>query len=196
MSEDTLYFVGTAEDESYLRTFAGVVGTSAIKFRLTEPMTLAEVEIVCAKLGITKIVTTSPKLLALLAKIPNTRKQPSIANYAGSLFKRGEFEYLIHHPLKQLISVSYGKFLSKRYVSKFTSPESWLKLPEFSRTVVNEHNHEQCWQELQSATLMAVDIETTKTNLAIRCIGYTAVWAANGEITCKSYVLPMDSLFN
>jgi DNA polymerase I-like protein with 3'-5' exonuclease and polymerase domains len=48
-----------------------------------------------------------------------------------------------------------------------------------------------------SAFLIAVDIETTKENLAIECIGYSAalVDPASGKLYIHSCVLPLDSLY-
>ncbi len=49
----------------------------------------------------------------------------------------------------------------------------------------------------QSAFAIAVDIETLKRNLTIRCIGYTALFLSkSGVLSTHSCVLPMDTMFN
>jgi DNA polymerase I-like protein with 3'-5' exonuclease and polymerase domains len=127
----------------------------------------------------------------------NTRKKPSINDYAGSMFKRDGLEIVFIDPLKQLISVPHGPFVARRYISKLTEADSWMQMPAFSFTVLDASNEQEYFNAFQSAILIAVDIETFSNPPSIRCIGYSALFiSATGEFTIRSVVLPLDSLYN
>ena len=132
-------------------------------------------------------------LLRLLPFTDATKTQPSIDNYAGSLFRKDGIEVVIVSPLHQLISVPYGKFLTSRYISKLTNPGAWIKPPAFNWCVLTPSNIEAEYEFARIASLSAVDIETYKENLAIRCIGFTSLILVNGTYTSRSVVLPLDS---
>lgn len=188
-----LLLIPTPEDVPYLPRLKSCVADSSVALYPSIPTTLAEVEFFCAKREITGIITTSQKVLQLLLSI---KSNPSIDNYAGSVIKRGNIEYLILNPLKQLISVPYGKFVTTRYCSKLTQPAEWLKLPKFNWAVSTTNNFEEFFNNANSSILLSVDIETTQTNTAITCIGFTAVCIDGGLINSYSYVIPMDSEYN
>ena len=98
------------------------------------------------------------------------------------------------HPLKQLLTVSYGKFLCKRFISKVISPNLWTEATEFKWEMITERNVSDVFISLTGAYAIATDIETFRSPLSIRCIGYTGIYiSSSGSITTKSYVLPMDS---
>jgi len=195
MNHDSLLFLGTSSDKSFLPKLKSCVG-SAKCFLSTEPIqTLFEVESYCKKRGITGVITTSATLLSKLLPQSGSSKAPSIDNYAGSLFTRNEIEYVIVHPLEQTITVPYGTFLLKRYVSKLVYKDKWPVAPHFNWTILRESNIEHEYNLASSSILMAVDIETYKENLAIRCVGFTTLNLVNGIYVSRSLVLPLDSEF-
>ena len=189
----TLLFVGTPDDRSYLAYLKPHIGTERCFVR-TEPFsTMYELKQYCAERDITKVLTTSPSLLAKISG----REKPSISNFAGSYFKEGGIEFVILDPLEQLVTVPYGKFLTARYVSKLTKPDKWLQAPKFQwRTINNEAELEEAVEFLSSCILIGVDTETLKNPLSLRCIGYTGLkMSSSGELETFSYVIPLTSFW-
>lgn len=194
-NHELLLFLGTSYDKSFLATLKGCVGSAKV-FLSTEPIqTLFEVESYCKKRGITGVITTSPILLQKLLPLSTSSKAPSVDNFAGSLFTKSGIEYVIVHPLEHTLTVPYGKFLLKRYVSKLVYKSKWPVSPTFNWCVLNESNIEAEYEKAQSSSLMAVDIETYKENLAIRCVGFTTLSLVGGHYVSRSTVLPLDSNF-
>jgi DNA polymerase I-like protein with 3'-5' exonuclease and polymerase domains len=192
-SHTTLLFLGIREDVPYLQRLKSCVGVAKV-FVLTAPVsTWTEISMYCKERNITGIFTTS---LVLLKKLTG-KDDAKLQNYAGSLFKRNDIEIVFVDPLPQLITVSYGAFMLRHYISKLTRPEDWITPPEFKWEVMSAENVERYYDNFKSAYLIAVDIETTQTNLAIRCCGYTAIHINNnGEFESTSFVIPVDSRFN
>lgn len=166
---------------------------------VTEPVSLlSHLEIYCDKRNITKVVSTNTAILKKLLELRgNNKNNPSLSDYQGSLFSYKSLEIVFISPLKQLFTVSYGKFIAARFISKVTASESWAEASEFSWELLTPVNLESTYNKFKGAYAIATDIETYKRNLAIRCIGYTAVFiSSSGSITTKSVVLPIDSSFN
>lgn len=188
-------FLGTFDDKPYvpyLKEFFS--GTPC--FVVCEPVEmLAHMGMYCSKRNITGVVTTSiPILSRLLERLGNPRAKPSLADYAGSVFDYQGLEIVFVPPLKQLFTVSYGRFIAARYISKVTRKDTWPESTSFTFETLSERNIEAFYASSQSAFATAIDIETTRTNLAIRCIGYTNIFIGpTGIITTESAVLPMDS---
>lgn len=188
----TLLFVGTPEDQPYLPRLKPLVGGASVFVTLpAQILTWTEIEFYAKKKGCTGIISDSPQLLAKILGEP----KPSLDSYAGSYFSRSDLEVVFIHPLPQLVSVPYGSFLASRYISKLVSPQSWNSYPAFSWTLGNESNIAKIYSEFQSASLLAVDIETTKLNLAITSISYTAVHLTDSIPRLSTIVLEMDTEF-
>lgn len=182
-------------DKPYLPYLKPYIGGKKVFVDLKPITTITEVEMYCRDpvRNITGVLSTS---LPLLRKLTG-RDKVSLDNYAGSYFKRNGIEYVFLDPLKQAVTVPYGKFLLKRYVSKLVSPESWLETPEFKWRVINQSNLSEAIQFLSSSNLIGVDIETFSNPLAIRCIGFTGVHlgSKSGIPECFSYCLPIKELW-
>lgn len=189
----TLLFLGTQEDKAYLPKLKSVVGTATVFVLLEQIQTITEVVLYCKKRNITGVISTSKTLLTKLLSRENERKQPSLDSYAGSYFKRDGIEFVFINPLEHFVSVSYGSFLARRFVSKLTAPEEWMQQPEFNWEIATASTIESIYSRYQNAYAIACDIETYKENLAIRCIGYTAIFITDGKFTTHSCVLPIDS---
>jgi len=189
-------FLGSNEDAEYVSQLKGMFN-GINTYVLTEKVELlSHLEMYCGKRNITKVVTTSSAILARLVNSQG-RKVPALSDYAGSLFKHKGLEIVFISPLKQLITVPYGKFLAARYISKVCAPDTWSDATAFSWTLLEPSNLQSTYDEYSNAYAMSVDIETVKTNLAIRCIGFTAIYLEpSGSFRTASHVLPMDSEFN
>lgn len=199
MAHKILLYLGTFLDKDYAPRLKPIVGTATVFTVFQDPQTLTELEVYCAKRNITGVFTSSVglliRLIASTGKSIESKRKPSIDNYQGSYFKYKGLEIIIVPPLKQLVTVPYAPFLFRRYISKLTAPEGWRKLPAFEYTLLTTRNHEDIFNQFSSATLIAVDIETLKEDLQIRCIGYTAVFISDSSIHTRSVVLPIDSMF-
>lgn len=191
-------FLGTSDDEEYVpmlkHMFNGVntyVLTAPIEF-------LTHLEMYCVKRNITAVVSTNLSILQkLVATQGNPRTNPSLADYQGSLFTYKNLEVVFISPLRQLFTVPYGKFIAERFISKVVAAKTWPEPTEFKWNIFTPENLESTYNEFSKAYAIAVDIETFRDPLSIRCIGYTAVFiSALGAITTKSGVLPIDSTFS
>lgn len=192
LHSSNILFYGTPADRSYLHYLKPLIGTHKC-FVLTTPITtLYEIESYCKERSISAVITTSPTLLQKISG----RDKPSIDNFAGSYFKKSGIEYVVVDPLEQCVTVPYGKFLLERYVSKLTTPSKWLTVPEFKWRIIKSAEDMRVAQDfLEGSTLISVDIETFKSPLSIRCIGYTGLQVSDrGDLETFSFVLPLTHL--
>lgn len=191
----TLLFLGTIADKPYLSRLKECVGSATVYVQLDVEYTSLVVRY-CKERSITGVISTDSRLLNKLLKLRGCETAGSIDNYSGSIFDLEGVEVLFIDPLDHLISVPYGKFLTKRYVSKLIGASSWIEYPAFEFAVITNQPIETLLSYLDKAMFLACDIETTKEPLAIKCIGFTAIWAdSDGGLITKSYVLPIDSMY-
>ncbi len=188
-----LLFVGTQADREYLFRLKPCIGTASCAVILETPSTLYELDIIAKRHNADAIISTSPTLLAKLVNLPNARRKPSIDNYAGSLFKSHDRGILFLNPLEQLVTVSYGQFLTSRYISKLVSPSSWMSFSGFQWCIGDASNLETYFNLYKEAYAIAIDIETFSSPLSIRCVGYTACFP---DGSFHSIVIPCDSTYN
>ncbi len=193
-----ILFLGTPADKNYLPHLKPYFqGTTT--FILTDPIdTLTHLDLYCAKREITAVVSTSPLLLSKLlehSKSPVGRGGGSLDNYAGSIFRRADRDILFINPLPQLFSVPYGRFITARFISKLLAPRRWYKPTKFSWEVLTPTNIQKYFKEFCAPEVfaIAVDIETFKDPLSIRCIGYTALALRATGIESISVILPLTS---
>lgn len=190
-----LLFIGTSEDVPYASYLKSCGGTASLQASFAPVNTLYEIHAAVKKHMFDGVLTSSlpllQKLLGSSAKI--SQAEASINNYAGSYFVDKEIPFVIMRPLAQLLTVPYGKFLAKRFISKLEAPESWAKTSEFNWRILTPSNIEEWYEKLKGAYLIAVDIETARDPLRITCIGYTGVFK---DGTSASMVLPLDSMFS
>jgi DNA polymerase I-like protein with 3'-5' exonuclease and polymerase domains len=195
MNHDLLLFLGNSDDKPFLPKLKSCVGSAKVFLSTQAISTLFEVESYCKARGITGVITTSGTLLSKLLPFSSTQKAPSVDNFAGSLFTKNGIEYVIVHPLEHTITVPYGTFLLKRYVSKLVYRDKWPVAPAFNWCILTESNWEKEYEFFSGCSLIAVDIETYKENLAIRCVGFTGLAIVNGSYVARSIVAPLDSMF-
>jgi len=197
-ADDALVFWGTHADTEYLRLLKPCVGSATTFLRSDPVLTLSSVSMYCRQKGISRVISSSPTLLTKLLNWTE-RKAPSIDSYAGSYFtippfKVGdpEIEVVFIKPLKQLVTVPFGKFMAKRIVSKLTSPDSWYVPTKFTGfSLLTASTETLLHAKFSKANLICVDVETFKENAVIRCLSYTSFdTTAN---TSESVVLALDS---
>ena len=202
--KDTILFWGTAADDNYLAFLKPCVGSATTFLRKETVTTLAQVAMYCAAKGITRVISSSPSLLAKLLHW-DKRAAPKLSNYAGSYFtipplKEGgeQIEVVFIQPLKQLVTVPYGSFMAKRIISKLTKPTEWYKPTPFPGfDLITATNEASAFSLLSNCFLISVDIETFRENATIRCVSYTGFFITEaGNIKSYSTVLPLDSTYN
>ncbi|KKK50929.1 hypothetical protein LCGC14_3120130, partial [marine sediment metagenome] len=128
---ESLLFWGTAADKNYLPYLKGCVGSYTTHLALDTIKTITQVQMRCAKKGISRLVSTSIPLLKMLLDW-DKRATPSLDNYAGSYFtipalKKGgpDIEVVFIKPLAHLVTVPHGRFMATRLISKFTAVDRW-----------------------------------------------------------------------
>lgn len=192
-------FVGNSEDKEYLPHLKGMFNGLNTYLCIQPISLLSQLELYCSRRGITKVVCTQVALLnKFIEREGGEKPVETISDYAGSVFSLGPIEVVFISPLQQLFTVSYGKFIAARYISKVCAPDSWNEATVFSWNLADESNLETYYEKFQSAFAIACDIETFKQNLAIRCIGYTGIFIDDrtGKTYTVTIVLPLDSLYN
>lgn len=191
-------FLGTSEDKDSLPYLRGMFNGIDTYFHLAPMSMLSELEIHCKRHLVTRVVSTSiPILQKLLARMGNNKDNPSLSDYAGSLFEYNGIEIVFVPPLSQLFTVPYGKFIAARYISKVVAQESWPEATPFKWALLTPTNIQEAYENLSQAFAIACDIETFRHNLAIRCTGYTGIYiGSDGNISTKSYVLPLIDDFS
>lgn len=188
-----LLFVGTSADKAYLPRLKPCIGTASCAVILETPTTMYELSKIAEEKKADAIISTSPTLLSKLVNLQNSRRKPSIDNYAGSIFRSNGREILFINPLEQLITVSYAPFITTRYISKLVAADKWKKYGEFNWSLFDPATIESIFEQFKSAYAVAIDIETFQSPLSIRCVGYTAVFL---DGTFQSLVIPCDSVYN
>lgn len=188
-----LLFLGNPEDAAYLGHLKSCAGTASLAGSCNPVSTLYEVTSVVKKRGFDGVLTTSlPLLQKLVGAAKLSQSEESINNYAGSYFEYQNIPFVILRPLHQLVTVPYGKFLARRYITKLSQPESWMQVSKFNWRILTGENIQEWYAKLSSAKLISCDIETIRVPLAITCIGYTGVFE---DGTSASVVLPIDSMW-
>jgi len=202
-ADNAILFWGTAADKNYLPQLKSCVGSCTTFLRLEEVTTLTMVQMYCRQKRITRVISSSISLLKKLLHW-DKRAAPSLADYAGSYFtipplkeEDDEIEIVFIQPLKQLVTVPYGKFMATRIISKLTKPEKWYEPTEFTRFhLLTATNEALLFYDFSGAALVCIDIETFKENATIRCLSYTAFYYNSnrqGAWTSCSVVLPLDN---
>lgn len=195
-SVDRILLAGTFADKKFLPGLKSCTRGVSVAISLDKITMEAQLLMLCKKQHITKVISTSIPLLKRLLKW-DKRAAPSLADYAGSHFWVGankEVEVVFIPPLKQIITIPYGKFLTTRLITKLTKPEQWLEPSPFTWNLWKPIRHESWLNLFRTAQYICVDIETLKENATIRCIAYTAFWFLKDSIKSESIVIPIDCM--
>jgi DNA polymerase I-like protein with 3'-5' exonuclease and polymerase domains len=192
---DNAAFIGDEDDRKYVYMLKKMFGDKYI-VPYTNPMEmLTHFEMFCSHNHVKYVATTNVNLLKKLVALRGEVSNPTLDNYAGSFFEYKGIEIVFLNPLRQLQTIPYGKFICERNISKLVRPDKWPEPTLFSYCLATSENVEHLYNQFKYAALIATDIETSKTNLAINCIGYTAVFFNNLQPYTVSCTLPMDSMW-
>lgn len=200
---ENILFQCTKDDIPYLGMLKPLLsGRAAVTVSNKTPVAMTEVWLTAKSKGATKVVTSCPTTLKLLLQDQTAK----IDDYAGSLIDwtannaaKDQLEVLIVHPVEHLLSVTYGKFLYERYLSKFLKPSSWMSLPKFSWQLFEPSKTEDLLSLFATANFIAADIETgAEEERIITCISFAAVHidAVSKSYTITTVVVPFTDLFN
>lgn len=142
------------------------------------------------------VISTSEKLLRLITQSEGA----SLENFAGSVISYKGYSHLFIHPLKNLQTRSYGRFLTRRYVSKFLEPAKWIAVPPFKWELFNPGALLKYISWAENSLFMSVDIETDypADTRGINCIGLSFVSLAYGNepITVNTVVIPFEDMYH
>lgn len=188
-------------DKNYLPRLKDAVGSyPVLLFQAESSISRTEIIRLCEARNIKQVLCSSQAVLTLMLSYSGV-KRASLENYAGSMFilnsekLAAPIEIVFINPLEQLITVNYGKFLFRRYFSKFTEKSKWLEEPKFVWEECDESNFERIIDSYKSAYIIALDIETAKEPyIHITEVGYTAVWFVDGKLVTHSTVVQLDSM--
>jgi len=195
MSEKILAFIGTPEDKEYLFRLKALVGTAKVFVRLDTPSTIFELEHWAKQRNITGLFLTNVEILKKLVGV-ESRANPSLDDYQGSLIPHNGLEYVVLNPLEHLVKVNYAGFTFRHFVTKLTKPEDWAAVPEFRWTLYTPGNAQEIYERFSKALVIGIDIETAQNPLRIICVSYSAVYArTDGTIDAESYVIPIQDMF-
>ena len=204
-ADDAILFWGTSLDKNFLSYLKPCVGSATTFIRLEDVTTLATVKIYCSQKKITRVISTSITLLKKLLSW-DKRRAPSLSDYAGSYFSLQGFkptdsdiEIVFISPLKQLVTVPSGKFVTTRLITKLTKPQKWFTPTTFGGfDILTATNETGLFNRFVNAFVICIDIETFRENATIRCLSYTAFYYDDEDRTMRSHsvVLPLDSEYN
>ena len=154
ISHSRILFLGEESDRPFLQQLKSCVGTASVALHLSTPSTFTELKYLCQSKNVTAIVSSSQQLLSKLIESSTTKKKrPSIDNYAGSLFNVPviNMECVFVPPLEQLVTVPYGKFLTRRYISKLISPQNWIPSTKFNWSMFDEATFDMVLERFSKA---------------------------------------------
>jgi len=199
-ADNAMIFWGTSADTPFLPMLKPCAGAVTVYLRSEPITTVATVQMACRAKMVSRVLSTS---IPLLAKLLHWEKRaaPSLDNYAGSLFTVPAsavcpypIEIVFLSPLKQLATVPYGAFITKRLITKLSSPAKWYKPTEFTGfELITPANEAANFAILNTCFIISIDIETLRDNATIRCLSYTGVYKVEEELKSHSVVLALDS---
>jgi DNA polymerase I-like protein with 3'-5' exonuclease and polymerase domains len=145
------------------------------------------------------VISTSEKLLRLIRGDENA----SLDNYAGSIINYKGYSHLFIHPLKQLVTKSYGKFLTRRYLSKFLEPTKWLSIPDFKWELFDPSKLDTYKELSITSDILSADIETDypEPTRGINCIALSFVRLlqtdrSDNVISVYTVVIPFEDMYH
>lgn len=189
-----IFFQLDPSDANYVSTLRAVSPCPS-QFNTRDLATLLNLVTTAKGHGCDGIATADLRVLSLL--VPDCPK-PSIDNFAGSLFKAHGMDILIIPPPKQLISVSYGAYVTKKLLTKISHPQLWFKETEFNYTVLENDDLAEAQEELETADFIVIDIETPlhTSKLIIGDYGVTGIWwdEETHRYVTRSYVVDVNSM--
>jgi hypothetical protein len=200
-----LLHLGTVNDLPYQQSLVGLSAGSQLawKARLTTPDTVAELETQAERANVTGIVCSNQDFLERLLRQqpdfmpPNNKRGLTLDDYQGSWLEtpRTKLPVVIINPLENIVTTSYGKQATARFVKKLSEPNRWFKQTAFTWKLATPENLPEYFARWQAAALISIDIETKIgcPDRTINCVGYCAYFPETHTTECL--VIPFTDLY-
>lgn len=200
-----LLHLGTGDDEGYEQRLKGLTAGQQVawKQRLSNPGTIAEIEMQCQQAGIDGVLCSSQLFLEKLLhaqpdfQAPNNRRGLTLDDYQGSklLTPRTKLPVVFINPLRNLVTVPHATPAAKRFVTKLSAPESWFPQTKFTWALAELATIESVYNNwLANSAIISCDIETIvgDPDRRISCVGFCAYFPATHTSQCL--VIPFSDL--
>lgn len=193
----TFILYHTADDEKFLPLLKPMLIGHRTVLRKEIPLSATQIEIDFKNTGAVGCMSTSPLMLQMCLGWKG-RKQPSLNDFFGSIISlnrklepfKNPMEVLFLNPLMNIVTTNAGRFLFSRFISKLTSPDKWFFPSEFIWDEITPQNFQEVLKDVQSAEMVAVDIETDRERRAITLCSWTSLrWDKHGIPVTMSWVL-------
>ena len=185
------------DEVPYIARLREIIGPHAIKMSTTPESYLSSIAAKVRTNNIDTIIVSCPQTMTVLLTALTDFRHPldkrglkrklSPDDYAGSFFtidaaKLGtdkDVDVLVINPIAQLVSVPHGKFVTQKFISKITQPDSWMHQTPFTWEVWKPSTSAALLSKFSSALLLAIDIETYRDDpkRRIHCVGYCGLFA-------------------
>lgn len=187
-----ILFLGTEFDKPYLSFLKGLLPAGA-RIMTKQVHTLAEVNMYCKQHNLQYVFTTQTHLLKKLVPEASSKVE-TVANYAGSWLVHPDYPnitIIIVNPLKQCVTLPYGRFILERYISKVTKPSRWIETDEFQYKICYEGcDFSRLLANVKLSKLCCIDIETRK-DLSMSSISFTCLQEYLGVLSTRTWVIPL-----
>lgn len=183
------------EDKKYVTSLGGLMGSAKVKCVYKSFDTLTELVLITRRAGLDAVITTRLDILQRLLPEGPVRKKAKVSNYAGSLIRFKDMDFLIISPLKRHRTVAYEPFVCGTYISKIVAPHRWREASAFEwKLVKTEADFQVAKQALLGCDLIAMDTETSRENAFMRMSGYCGIHLDSN--TSFTYVVPVKDVEN
>lgn len=175
-------------DISYTRAFGQILTShfSRISYAERKPISLTQIKMEAAAKKVSLLATTSFAVLKLVRPdLTGTASENEGCLLAFKGLKGEDLRIILLPRLATLFTQKAGKFLLNHFCEKLAQG-GILNKDKFTWAFVYPENLAQIRDKLNEAKLIAVDIETTKQDLAITSVAYTCL---NPDMTTSSYVV-------
>lgn len=169
----------------FVKTYTQIVSqTCDVVLNEEEILTFGHLEMLCKIKQITNIVTTSMGILKLFFPPIEGTATESI----GCRYTRNGLHVTMIPPLSQIHTVKASNFLHRHFIDKFINPQHYIAKDTFRYTFVTAANLALVKARMNTALLIAVDIETVKEPMRrMTSVAYTALFKDGSTM---SYVIP------
>lgn len=180
----------TPYDRPFLPLLKSLFVGHTVHLSDVSPTILYELTATAKQKKVDAVITCNPTTLSKLIG-----KSGNVDDYAGSLITVRDTKFLVIDPPEHIVSITYGKHLYQRYISKLTNQNDWFPQTDFTWELATESNIGDLFALFSRANFIAVDIETSKEYLAIECVCYCGIWFDSGSYRTHSLVIPNNSTY-
>lgn len=188
-----ILFLLPNKDISYIRAAGNILGkycstvmTSSEKFK-----TRSEIILLCKQRNVNTVATTSWQIFRMLFPYlegSENDNRGTVLDLDNTLFPAlGKIRVMLINPFQSIYTENSGPFLLDHYLGKLVNGGVLAK-PLFDWAFVTPANIDYIELLMGSASLCAVDIETSKEDLRITSVAYSFI---NGS-QCHTYVIKVD----